>query len=141
MSDQPSVIESAPEPVLNTYLAIQLLQGETPHDAIRALCQAGKDTRKFFRRVEVLDVIPVANRRFVRCRSDVTNLYPILDLLLTQGRGSVAVRSAGQYHVRLSDGRTGPVSVMTMHALPLPGQQRLYRGPKLLNWTRQFQPE
>lgn len=126
------------DPILNTYFAIQLLPNETAHSAIAALCRAGKEVGKLFRRVAVLDISQIANRPFVRCRSDILNPYPMLELLFSRQRGYVAALPTGQYQVHLPDGRTGNVTSLTMHQTPLLGQGRLYRGPKIVNWNLQF---
>lgn len=130
--------EPTPEPVLTTYFALQLLLTESPREAVGAMCRAGKAVRTLFRRVELLDTIQVANRSFIRCRSDVTNPYPMLEALLQEKRGFVAISSSGQYTVRLPDGRTGPVTTAVMHIVPRSGQQVMYRGPKIAGWERQF---
>jgi hypothetical protein len=127
------------DPQLNTYFAVQLLPTETSREAAAAICHAGRDAGTLFRWLEVLDTMTFAARTFLRCRSDIINVYPMLDQLLARRRGYVAARPDGQYSVRLTDGRTGTVPGVAMHSVPrCDGYRGTYRGPKIKNWERQF---
>ena len=123
---------------LSTYLAVQMLPTESPLAVAGAICQAGHDRKTLFRRLEVLDVTQIANNPFLRVRSDVLNPHPILEALFAQQRGYVVAGAGGQYSVRLPDGRTGPVQGATMHTPPKPGCHRMFRGPRIKMFERQF---
>ena len=125
------------EPSLNTYFAVQLAQGENPRKLIGYICKAANEVNTLFRRIEAIDVIQVAGRSFLRCRSDLLNPYLMLDKLYTQNRGYVVGRSGG-YEAKFPDGRKGNVPGLMMHSIPLGGHRESYKGPKLKMWERQF---
>ena len=126
------------EPQLNCYFAVQMLRGESVKQVAGAICQAGSDQMTLFRRLEVLDVIQIASYPFLRCRSDIIDNRLVLETLAAQQRGYVTADAGGRYTVRLSDGRVGPVTGMTMHTTSKPGHQRMFKGPKIKLWSRQF---
>jgi hypothetical protein len=121
-----------------TYFAVQILPNEDPHQTAGAVCQAGQLAKTLFRRLEVMDTIIVANRPFLRCRSDVANPLPLLGLLFMQKRAYVAALANGQYSVKLPDGRSAIVPGTIMHLIPRSGHPTVYRGPKIKLWERAF---
>jgi hypothetical protein len=121
----------------NTHLAVELLSNEDPRTIARLICVTADEVKTLFRRLEVLDVIFIGGRRFVRCRSDILTPYPMLDLIFDRGRSVIAPGPKG-YLVRFLNGRSGPVSNVTMHSTPIPGHRITYRGPKVRLWAEQF---
>ena len=123
---------------LNTYFGVELGVVEEPVAVARSICLTANEVKTLFHRLEVLDVISVGGRRFVRCRTDLLNPYPMLDLLFARGRAIIASREGG-YVATFSNDRHGPVPNMMMHSTPRPGQRVTYRGPKVRLWQRQFE--
>lgn len=127
-----------PEPILNTYFAVQLLPREHPQEEAAAICKAAKDVGALFRRLEVIDTLPLGTGLYIRCRSDVVNPYPMLEKLLEKKRGFVAAKPDGGFVVKLANGRVGQLPGSTMHAVARGGFHATYKGPKIKLWERQF---
>ncbi len=121
---------------LNNYFAVQLFPGEIDPTAVEAIFRASTKQRKFFRRLEVLDSFAMGSNTFLRCRADQEVLGVLLEVLLA-GRG-VIVRRQNAYIAKFTDGRTGTVDSMRMHAAFLDGHRRLYKGTKIKGWETQF---
>ena len=136
-------IPTTPEPVLKTYFAIQIQPRESPILALEAFCTTSKMLGILFRRIEVLDTMEVGVKPFVRLRSDIPNATSVLEQLLkaTQ-RGFIVARSDGKYEVQFPasvlGGRRAEVPTFSMHGSPRE-TPRMYRGPKIKHWDRQFQ--
>ncbi len=124
---------------LNTYFGVELFSSEQPQHVASVICKTGEEAKTLFRRLEVLDIIFVGGHRFARCRSDLINPYPILDLLAVRGRAVIVAVPKSGYQARFRDGRRGPVAQMIMHTSPKLGQRVSYRGPKIKLWQRQFE--
>jgi hypothetical protein len=122
---------------LNTHFGIELLKLEPQLDAVQAVCKTAHEVKTPFHRLEVLDTLIVGGRRFLRCRSDVLNPFPMLDLLFLRGRSIITPSEKG-YFAKLKDGRVGPVTNVAMHSTPKLGQRTVYRGPRIKLWERQF---
>src|SRR4051812_47712913 len=122
--------------LLPTYFGLQMTRNETPHDVVKAFLDTSKAVRALLRRVEVLDTISVGVSSFIRLRTDLDNPSVILERL-RETRGVIQCE-ARTYTVKLPGGRTGPMSTLTMHAEPKPGNQRLYKGTKIKGWEDQF---
>jgi len=134
----------APEPVLNTYLAVQLQPREASIVAVEAVCVTAKMLKILFRRIEVLDIIQVGMRPFVRLRSDMTTEQArviLAELCKATNRGVVACGPDGKFEVQfppaIHGGKRAPFASLQMHTVPR-GPQRLYRGPKIARWELQF---
>lgn len=134
-----------PQIELNQYLAIQQrVPWENSAVAAEALCATAKMMGTLFRRVEVLDVIKVGGKPFVRMRTDLARdrvQKVLLALVGATDRAVVYSLPDGGYEAKFPasqlGGRTAMVSVTLMHSLPR-GQQFLFRGPKIKNWRAQF---
>jgi hypothetical protein len=122
---------------LNSYFGVELAALEHPNSAARIICLTANEVKTLFHRLEVMDTIWVGGRRFVRCRSDIINPYPMLDLILQRGRSTISSNEAG-YIAQFTNGKKGPVPGTNMHIAPKPGQRITYRGPKVKMWLRQF---
>lgn len=122
---------------LNTYLAVELLAKEETRVVAALICKTAAEVNTLFRRLEVLDIIVIGGRRFVRCRSDILNPYPMLGIIFDRGRSTIASSEKG-YVARFLNGRTGTVTNVTMHSSPRLGQRVTWRGPKVKLWERQF---
>ena len=127
-----------PEIKLTTLFAVEMLRWETPHNVAEAVIRAGSEIRRFFRRVEVLDVVTFGMKPFVRLRSDMTAPQAILEQVLTTGRGVVIPMGSAGYEARFPT-RRGRVPGFSLYEAVRPGHQRMYRGPKLKNWAEQFE--
>ena len=125
---------------LNTYFGVELIAAttETPQTVAYLICKAANEVGTLFHRLEVLDTTFVGGRKFVRCRSDLLNPFPMLELLYKRGRGTIMPQDKG-YVIMLVSGKMGPMSNVTMHSTPKPGQRASYRGPKHKLWARQFE--
>jgi hypothetical protein len=125
---------------LNTYFGVELFRSEDSSVAARQVCNVADEVKTLFRRLEVMDVLTIGGRRFARCRADLLNPYPMLDLVFFRGRAVIQAGEKGFYFVRFPGGRFGPVPQTTMHGLPMVGQRMTFRGPKLKNWESAFGP-
>ena len=126
------------EPATNTFFAIQLRLGETPHQLAAEVLRTASEARILFRRLDTLDIIDVGGTDFVRFRSDLINPFPILDRLLRDGRRIVGP-GLGTYLLwkpKVPDG--GRVPLTPMHLVPIPGHFREYRGTRMPTWAAQF---
>lgn len=119
------------------YAAIELADGETPHGAIYRFMQASADRRMLFKELEVLDVMTIGPRRFVRFRTDQLKVAAVVEDIC-KVRAVILPNGPG-YKVCLPGGRVAPVPTAKMHTAPLPNYKRAYRGPKNKLWKAQFQ--
>ena len=126
------------EPATNTFFAIQLRPGETPHQVAALFIQTASQVKLLFRRLDTLNILDFAGKRFVRFRSDVINPFPILDRLLASGRATISA-APGAYLLRTPTGKPGPVSFLPMHTVPNPSHFRQYHGTRTAEWAEQFQ--
>jgi hypothetical protein len=122
---------------LPTLFAVELLRGERPHHVAEAVIRAGKKCGKLFRRLEVLDMISLGMRSFIRFRSDLTSPV-VLEQVLTEGRGVVRNHGTLGFEVRFPS-RQGKVPGFMMYEATRPGIQRMYRGPKIKGWEKAFE--
>jgi hypothetical protein len=119
------------------YAALQCQRGEQPHEAIFALMQASVNQGIFFKTLEVLGVLEVGTRSFVRFRTGNADLMQAFKDASLQDRASITPNGTG-YKVVLPDGRRGSLPTTKMHMVADPNKQRLYRGPAIELWERQF---
>jgi hypothetical protein len=92
-----------------------------------------------FEVVEVFGMMTVGTSKFLRFRTDCPNLPATAARLMNEGRGSIMPDNKGGYRIRLPDGREGPIPVMSLQAVALPGFPQSFRGPKIKFWTKQFE--
>jgi hypothetical protein len=124
------------------FYAVQLEDHEVAHHGVWAVFQAALKRKIGFTRLDVYGYVTAGRHRFVRYRTGCPDLS---EELLASGRGVIvpaplkaeesAIRS---YLVRLPSGQSGTFSLATMHAVAAPGLHRIYRGPKVNFWERQF---
>ena len=124
---------------LNTYFAVEASPLERVQTVAHLICATGNEVKTLFHRLEVLDAIYVGGRKFVRCRTDLVNPFPMLELIHTRHKRAVIVPGATGYEVKFLDGRSGPVTNVMMHSIAKLGQRVTYRGPKIKLWARQFE--
>lgn len=120
-----------------TYFGVELQSTEQPVKVAHLICKTADEVGTRFQRLEILEIISVGGRKFLRCRCDVLNPYPMLERILQQGRGTILARDRG-YTVIFGE-KSGPVSTVVMHSTPRVGQHVCYRGPKIKFWARQFE--
>lgn len=125
------------EPLTNTFFAVQLRPGETPHELAAVVLQIADEAKSRFRRLDTLDIIEIGGWSFVRFQSDVINPFPVLDRLLACGRSYISP-SFGSYMLRATSGRYGKVPGTPMHTAPCGQHFRQYRGPRAQDWQAQF---
>lgn len=125
------------EPTVNTFFAVQLRPGETPHRLAAIVVHTAHEAKLLFRRLDTLDIIQIGGRSFVRFQSDVINPFPVLDRLLLQGRSTISL-APGSYLLRESSGKFGKVPGTAMHQVPMERHFRQYRGPRAQDWQAQF---
>ncbi len=119
------------------YAAIELAEGETPHGAVHRFTQAAVDRKMLFKELEVLDIITIGPRKFVRFRTDQSKVGSVAEDI--RKKRAVVLPNGVGYKVYLPGGRSAPVPTSKMHTSPLPNYKRLYRGPKNKLWEAQFQ--
>jgi hypothetical protein len=122
---------------LNSYFGVELRGSESPHAVSEAVCTAAKEAKTLFLRLEVMDTISVGGTKFVRFRSDLLNMAPMLDTLFAQKRSVIQQGTQG-YTVRFTSGRQGPINGLLMHSTSKPGQGAMYKGPKVALWEQAF---
>lgn len=120
-----------------TFAAIEMTKGETPHRTVHRFMQAATDQKLLFHNLEVMDVFTIGTRRFVRFRVDHSDIEGI-----TQGmrkdRAVIIPNGGGGYKICLPGGREAPVASVKMHMTALSNYKRTYRGPKSKLWEAQF---
>lgn len=125
---------------LTTYFAVEILSWTTPHQVAEAVIRQAKENGTLFRRLESMGSVEVAGRKFERFRTDLsdTNLDPVLTSLLTKGHGVVGKITDG-YEVRfpIRTGRINSTILLSGKAV----KTRMYRGPKIKYWERQFEAD
>lgn len=125
---------------LTTYFAVEVLSWASSHQVAEAVIRQSKENGTLFRRLESMGPIEVAGRKFERFRTDLADvkLGPVLDHMLTKGHGVVGKTSEG-YEVRFPV-RSGKVkSTVLLGGTPV--RTRMYRGPKIKHWERQFEAD
>lgn len=133
---------SAPPPLdiaLPYYFAVQIQPREAAVLAVEAVCTTAKMMGILFRRVEVVGLINLGGRNFVRMRSDLARASEVLTQLNSAtNRGVMFPDGSSGMKVLLSNGRSGTVEGWKLHVMSS-GASTMYRGPKIKNWERQFQ--
>jgi hypothetical protein len=119
------------------FAAVQIGNEETAHKAIEHFMNiaVGLDCR--FRTLEIYGEMTVGSRKFVRFRTDCWKLLEVSQQLLKEGRGTILPEGT-RYMVKLPTGQKGILNTTVLQAAPIPSQHRVYRGPKLKFWDRQF---
>jgi hypothetical protein len=112
---------------------------ETVTELVYVFIKAAVEHNLKFELVEVFGMISIGTSKFLRFRTDCPNLPATVARLLNEGRGTILQDAKCGYRVRLPDGREGPVALMTMQAVALPGYPKSYRGPKIKFWQSQFE--
>lgn len=118
------------------FIAIEVLEHESPHDVVKAFIQEAHSQGLSFKRLEVLRTVPFGSRRCIHARTDCWGM-PRLVEALRHDRAMIVPTGDGSYQAYLPGGRTGKVSHVMMQTVPKP-TQRVYRGPAVKHWERQF---
>lgn len=117
------------------FFAVQLHPQETPQTVARLILRTAHDERLLFWMLEVLDVIEIGGTSFLRVRTDMPP-KALVDRLLARGLTVISSNSDGEYELRRPDGKKGTISMLAMHKVPKPGQQKAYRGTR--QWEAHF---
>lgn len=125
------VVEAAPW----IYFAIESLRGENFKHVTQIVLEAADKRGILFRRLQVLDIISVGAKAFVRFRADMANLQPVVNELKDRG---VIHEFGGGYVVQLVDGRKAKFSMATMCSVPKAGFGQLFVGTRIKRWAKQF---
>lgn len=121
-----------------THFAVELLPNEASHDVVHTILTCAADKGILFRALELYGTFQVGTAWFVRCRTDLKDVPPLLDALFKAGRGVVEPTTSGCIIRRGK--RTGVGSGLLLHSAPQLGQQRMYRGTQVAHWEKQFLP-
>jgi hypothetical protein len=119
------------------FAAVQIGQKETAHKAIEHFMNTAVGLGCRFRTLETFGEMTVGSRKFVRFRTDCWKLQEVSQQLLKEGRGTI-LPDGNRYKVEFPTGQKGTLNTTVLQAAPLPSQNRVYRGPKLKFWDRQF---
>jgi hypothetical protein len=125
------VVEAAPW----VYFAIESLRGENFKHVTQIVLEAADKRGILFRRLQVLDIISVGAKAFVRFRADMANLQPVVNELKDRG---VIHEFGGGYVVHLVDGRKAKFSMAIMCSVPKAGFGQLFVGTRIKRWKQQF---
>ena len=125
------------------FAAIQMLDGESPHNAVHAFMLVSDHLGKTFKRLKVLGPFGVGSATFLRFQTSCP--YGRLKLIGLAVSGAaepprmmILPNDEGSYLVFEQGRRKGKVSTTSMQAIALPGMSRVYRGPGERYWERQF---
>lgn len=122
--------------VLGTYFSLQLLRGESYKDVAHAFLDAAEKLGALFRKLQVMDLMTVGTTTFVRFRTDLTPIEPILSVM--SNRGTVSADVTGGYTVKFLGGRSGKYPTSTMCLQPKLGFGQILMGTRLKRWRQQF---
>jgi hypothetical protein len=115
---------------MDTFFAIQLQPGESPHLIAALVLRTAAEAKIRFGRLDIMSTFRFGSRDFVRFQSSVLNPFPVLDRLLLWGRASIAC-GPGSYLLRTPSGQDGPVPLTHMHTAANPLNFRSYQGVAL----------
>ena len=122
------------------FMAIEVRNGEQPHDVIAEFMREAHHRRLSFKRLEVLRILPFGAKRYVHAKTDCPGLLRIVKTFQAGDgrsvRAMIVPTPQGGYQAYLPGGRTGMVPHSTMAAIAT--TQRVYRGPAVEFWERQF---
>ncbi len=116
------------------FAAVELKDGEGPHEAIRYIMQTANTQGHIFKSLELLGILTLGRMRFIRFRFESRALT---DTLKTLERG-VIQQSGGGYVLTFPKTEPRRVDIVTMTMAGDPGIKRIYRGPGVQFWERQF---
>lgn len=120
------------------FAGIQVLSGESQHEAIRCFMVAAKEAGSHFKVLKVYGPLDLGRAQFVRFETDCNRAY-IVRAARTMKRGYIIAGKDGRY-IASFQGWSGPVSAAGMQEVPRPGYKgRTYRGPGDPFWERQFE--
>jgi len=126
------------EPIdYKNHIAVQILKGETVHTIAQKVLETASTVSPLFRALEILDTLDLPSATFVRMRTDLLDVQPVLEAIQKDGRG-VVYWVGDQYIARLATGRTGRVATVKMHQAPRPGRAYFYHGTNRKRWEEQF---
>lgn len=111
------------------FFAVALAPQETAQTVALLIIRTAHEAKLSFWALEALDLIEIGKTQFLRVRSDLIHLGPLMERLLARGRTVISLESS-TYLLRKPDGKTGAIPMLTMHSIVRPGPQRTYRGPQ-----------
>lgn len=118
---------------LKVFAALEIKVGETAHDAIKDFVLASAKKGQLFEGLDFLGILMLGRAKYARFRTDARNIQGILTdrkvVLFKDGEYVVL----GGLHEFL--GRVPGTAMQMPHD---PSLHRVYRGPKLQHWERQF---
>ncbi len=120
------------------FTGFQLKDREAPHTAIQELFQAIVKLRLRCTTLEVFGVITMGRYTFVRYRTDCPLHSDLFKELLASGRGILVPDPLKGYLVKFPNGHQGVLNCTIVQAPALPGASRVYRGPSIKFWEKQF---
>jgi hypothetical protein len=118
------------------FAAIELKAHEHMDAAIRHVMDVAVEKRKLFAKLDVFGPVMVGRYHFLRFRSDCRP--EVLEGVLAENRAVIVPGGPAGYTVKLPKGRTGNVNRIVLQASALTGFPKLYRGPAVNLWERQF---
>ncbi len=119
------------------FVAIEVHRSEAPHAAVEVFMREAAHRGIHFKHLEVLREFEFGTRRYAHVRTDCPGLLRIVKTLRPT-RAMIIPTPKGRYRAYLPKGKEGEVSHATMQAVSGMPKQRVYRGPGVENWERQF---
>lgn len=121
------------------FTGFQLKDREAPHQAIQELFQTIVRLRLRCTTLEIFGVITMGRYTFVRYRTDCLLASDLFKELLALGRGILVPDPIKGFLVKFPNGHQGVLNCTTVQAPALPGASRVYRGPSVKFWEKQFE--
>lgn len=123
-----------PRSGVRQFAAIEQKQGVSPHAVVHEVMKAAMAKSKPFMSLELLGILNLGRLRFIRIRFESHNLRKVLDELDC----GVILPEGGSYVLKFPDTEPKKVSIVTMQLAGDPAIRRVYRGPGVKFWERQF---
>ncbi len=121
------------------FAAIEVREDEEPHAAVEAFMREAHYRGLGFKRLELLRIMPFGARQYAHVKTDCRGMLRIVKSLQPT-RAMIVPMADGSYKAHLPGGKYGKVPHSVMAAVAGMPRLRVYRGPAVEHWERQFPP-
>lgn len=119
------------------FAAIEVREDEETHVAIEAFMREADYRKLPFKRLEVLQVLAFGARKYAHVKTDCRGMLRIVKSLRPT-RAMIIPMADGSYQAFLPGGQEGKVPHSVMQSVGNKPRLRVYRGPAVEHWERQF---